>query len=67
MKPSTTKFFCVFVKTKKKFDKFIKNNNIKNKYIIDIRKMIDDEELVYDKDNMYMKLLIYQKIQQAIK
>ena len=39
-------FFCVFVRTKKKFDKYIKVNAIKNKYIIDIKKIIDEEEII---------------------
>ena len=33
-------FFCVYVKTRKKMDKYIKVNKVKNKYIIDIKKII---------------------------
>jgi hypothetical protein len=29
-------FFCVYVKTRKKLDKYIKVNKIRNKYIVDI-------------------------------
>ncbi len=58
-------FFCVYSKTRKKVDKFIKVNRIKNKYIIDIKKIIEEEEIDID-DKMYLKVLIFQKIQQAI-
>ena len=60
-------FFCVFVRTKKKFDKYIKVNSIKNKYIIDIKKIIDEEEIIdYNKEKTYIKILILQKIQMAV-
>ena len=59
-------FFCVYVKTRKKFDKFIKVNRIKNKYIIDIRKIIEEEEVEFKQDKTYLKILIFNKIQQAI-
>ncbi len=60
-------FFCVFVRTKKKFDKYIKVNAIKNKYIIDIKKIIDEEEIIdYTKEKTYIKILILQKIQMAV-
>ena len=60
-------FFCVFVRTKKKFDRYIKVNTIKNKYIIDIKKIIDEEEIIdYNKEKTYIKILILQKIQMAV-
>ena len=59
-------FFCVYVKTRKKLDKYIKVNKIRNKYIIDIRKIIEEEEITFDKEKTYLKIIIYQKIQQAI-
>jgi hypothetical protein len=59
-------FFCVYVKTRKKFDKFIKVNRIKNKYIIDIKKIIEEEEVQFKQDKTYLKILIFNKIQQAI-
>lgn len=59
-------FFCVYCKTRKKFDKFIKVNKIKNKYIVDIRKIIDDEEVDFNEDKTYLKILIFNKIQQAV-
>ena len=59
-------FFCVYVKTRKKFDKYIKVNRIKNKYIIDINKILDEEEMDFDEDKTYLKILIFNKIQQAV-
>ncbi len=59
-------FFCVFVRQKKKFDKYIKVNRIKNKYIIDIKKIIDEEGADFNSDRTYLKILIFNKIQQAI-
>lgn len=59
-------FFCVYVKSKKKVDKYIKVNKIRNKYIIDIKKIMEDEEISFDKEKTYLKILIFQKIQQAI-
>lgn len=59
-------FFCVYVKTRKKFDKYVKINRIKNKYIIDIKKIIDEEEVDFKSDKTYLKIIIFNKIQQAI-
>jgi len=41
-------------------------NRIKNKYIIDISKIIDEEEVDFTNDKTYLKILIFNKIQQAI-
>jgi hypothetical protein len=38
-------FFLVLCKTRKKFDKYIKINKIRNKYIIDIKKMMEEEDI----------------------
>ena len=59
-------FFCVYCKTRKKFDKFVKTNRLKNKYIIDIKKIVDEEEVDFTDDKTYLKILIFNKIQQAI-
>jgi predicted transcriptional regulator len=59
-------FFCVYVKTRKKLDKYIKVNKIKNKYIVDIRKIVEEEEITFDEQRTWLKILIFQKIQQAI-
>jgi len=59
-------FFCVYVKTRKKLDKFIKVNRIKNKYIIDLKKILEEEEVSFSDDKMYLKIIIHNKIQQAV-
>lgn len=59
-------FFCVYCKTRKKFDKFVKVNRVKNKYIIDIRKIMEEEEVDLVGDKTYLKIIIFNKIQQAI-
>ena len=59
-------FFCVYVKTRKKMDKYIKINKVKNKYIIDIKKIVEEEELSPSEDKTYLKIIIFNKIQQAI-
>jgi len=59
-------FFCVYCKTRKKFDKFVKVNKIKNKYIIDMRRIVDDEGVDFDEDKTYLKILIFDRIRQAI-
>lgn len=61
-----TNFFCVYCKTRKKFEKFVKVNKIKNKYIIDIKKICEEEEVDFEDDKTYLKILIFNKIQQAI-
>lgn len=59
-------FFCVYVKTRKKLDKYIKVNRIRNKYIIDIKKIVEEEEISFESEKTYLKIIIFQKIQQAI-
>lgn len=60
------RFYCVYARARKKVDKYIKINRIKNKYIIDIKKIIEEEEVDYDVEKTYLKILIFNKIQQAI-
>jgi len=60
------RFFCVYVKSRKKLDKMIKVNHIKNKYIIDLKKIQEEEEIQMDKEKTYLKILIFQRIQQAM-
>lgn len=59
-------FFCVYIKTRKKLDKYIKVNAIKNKYIIDINQIIEEENVDFIEDKTYLKLIIFNKIQMAI-
>jgi len=61
-------FYIVFVKNRKKLDKYIKINRIRNKIIIDIRQQLDDHGV----DNAaewkeYFNLIIYTKITQTIR
>lgn len=60
------RFFCVYVTSRKKFDKYVKVNKIRNKYIIDIKKIIEEEEISYDQEKTYLKIIIFNKIQQAL-
>lgn len=60
-------FFCVYCKNRKKFDKYVKSSAIKRKYIIDIKRIIEDEEITdYHNDKTYVKIIILNKINQAI-
>jgi hypothetical protein len=59
-------FFCVYCKVRKKFDKYLKTNRIRNKYIIDVKKICEEEEIDFDEDKTYIKILIFNKIQQAV-
>jgi hypothetical protein len=44
----------------------VKVNAIKNKYIIDINKIMAEEEVDFNDDKTYLKIIIFNKIQQAI-
>jgi hypothetical protein len=59
-------FFCVYASSRKKLDKMIKNNHIENKYILDIKKLIEKEEIDIKIERTYLKVLIYKKIKQAV-
>lgn len=63
---TTINFFVVYVKTYKKFQKYVKVNKIRNKYILDVKKIIQDEELESEEDKRILKIIIFNKIQQAI-
>lgn len=60
-------FFLVMTKNRKKFDKYIKINKIKNKMIIDISRMIEDENLdIKKKEELaYLKVMINKMIRLA--
>ena len=58
-------FFVVYCKTKKSFDKYIKKNAIKGKIILDVKKILQEEEIDIT-DKTYLKIIIFNKIQQAI-
>lgn len=60
-------FYLVFCKTRKKVDKYFKNNKIKNKQIIDIKKLSEEEEIKEQSSNSqaFFKILIWNKIKYA--
>ncbi len=62
-------FNCVYCKNRKKLDKYLKTNNIKNenRYIIDVNRILEEEEINFGNDRTYLKILIFNKIQSAIK
>ena len=61
-------FYIVFVKNKKKLDKYVKINKIRNKTIIDIRQQLEDHGLDdVNEWREYFNLIIYTKITQAIR
>ena len=60
------RFFCVYVTSRKKFDKYVKVNRIKNKYVIDIKKIMEEEDIGADDEKTYLKIIIFNKIQQAL-
>lgn len=61
-------FYIVFTKNRKKFDKYVKVNKIKNKVIIDIKQQLDEYCVnnSYSEYKEYFNLLIYTKITQSI-
>lgn len=60
-------FFICLVKTKKKLDKYFKINKIRNKQIIDIKKIMDEEKIkLSDKESIaFFKVLVWNKIKMA--
>lgn len=65
MKPLN--FFLVLCKTRKKIDKYMKLNKIRNKYIIDIKKMLEEENITHDESlsSDLFKILILKKFNLA--
>jgi hypothetical protein len=61
-------FYIVFVKNRKKLDKYIKINRIRNKTIIDIKQQLEDHGLEDVAEwREYFNLIIYTKITQTIR
>lgn len=61
------KFCLVYSKNRKRFDKYVKKANISNKLVIDIKKMMDEEEIGPDQlSSDFFKLLIWKKFEWAI-
>jgi len=60
-------FYLVFTKNRKRFDKYIKVNKIKNKVIIDIKFLLDDYEVDdYETYREYFNLIIYTRIKHSV-
>ena len=55
-------FYLVFTKSRKRFDKYVKVNRIKNKVIIDIKQQLDEYDIDYSEYKEYFNVLIYTKI-----
>lgn len=60
------RFFITFCKTKKKFKKYIKINKIKKSTIIDIKEILDSENITYDEYKEYVNVIIYAKIKHSL-
>lgn len=61
-------FYIVFIKNRKKLDKYIKVNKIRSKTIIDIKQQLDSHGLNNNSEwREYFNLIIYTKIIQTIK
>ena len=60
-------FFMVMVRTRKKLEKYFKKNRIRNKVIIDIRKIMEEEKISPDdKESLvFFKVLVWNKIKMA--
>lgn len=58
-------FFVVYTKTRKKMDKYFKRNKVRNKFVIDVKRLAQEEEIDPD-DKTYLKIIIFNRIQQAI-
>jgi hypothetical protein len=63
--PKKINFCVVYARTRKKVDKYFKVNRIRNKYVLDVRKMMD-EEMESKEDITFLKILIFNKIQLAM-
>jgi hypothetical protein len=59
-------FNIVFCKNRKKFDKYVKLNRVRNKVIIDIKEIKREENIVLPKNKDYFNLMIYTKISHAM-
>jgi len=60
-------FFIVFTKNRKKFDKYVKINKIRNKIIVDTKEIINEENIDFSKHKEYFNLIIYTKIIHAFR
>lgn len=59
-------FYLTLCKNRKKFDKYVKVNRIKNKVIIDIKLALEENEIYDDKWSDYFNVMIYTRIIQSL-
>lgn len=59
-------FYLTLCKNRKKFDKYVKVNRLKNKVIIDIKLSLEENEIYDDRYNDYFNLMIYTRIIQSL-
>jgi hypothetical protein len=62
-------FFLVFCKNRKKFEKYAKLNRVRNKCVIDVKKIMDDDTAHGGaaRNMEYFKVLVFKKMQMAAK
>jgi len=60
-------FFIVYCKTRKKFDKYIKINRVRNKVIVDINDLICEYDIDINKHSDYFNLMVYTKINHSLR
>lgn len=60
-------FYITLTKTKRKFDKYIKINRVRNKVIVDINELMVEYDVVDKKHKDYFNLMIYTRINHALK
>lgn len=64
-KDTKMSFWVVYCKSRKKFDKYAKINRVRGKYVLDVKKIIQEEEIDAT-DKTYLKIIIFNKILQAV-
>ena len=60
-------FYITLTKTRRKFDKYIKINRVRNKVIVDINELMIEYDVTDKKHKDYFNLMIYTRINHALK
>jgi len=60
-------FFIVFCKTRRKFDKYIKINRVRNKVIVDINNLANEYDIDPQVHKDYFNLMVYTRINHSLK
>ena len=60
-------FYITLSKTRRKFDKYIKINRIRNKVIVDINELMIEYDVTDKKHKDYFNLMIYTRINHALR